>query len=417
MTYKFYDTSSLLVIADRLLELSAQHKIIISTITLNELEKIKTSETKSYEIKKAVNKIFRFINEYPLNIEIYLFHQNMLWDIRDKYIEITPDTKILATALDYDKNMHPDETIFVTNDLALKNIANLWFGEDSIESAAPSVKEVYTGFKDVCLADAAMAHFYENLNLNTYELENNEYIIIRDENKDIVDLRCWNGSTHRPISYQPFRSLAFGSVTPIDAYQNLLFDSLKHNDITLVGGCAACGKTYISLSYLFSLLENNKIDRIVVFCNPVVAKHAAKLGFYPGTVEEKLLSSQVGNILSSKLGSQMQVLDLINKEKLILIPAGDARGYEVPANSGVYIMEAQNLDIVLLRMVLQRIGENCKVIVDGDRFEQTDLDIYADENNGMQKMSEVFRGYDKFGQVDLQIIHRSEIAAIAERMK
>jgi hypothetical protein len=27
-------------------------------------------------------------------------------------------------------------------------------------------------------------------------------------------------------------------------------------------------------------------------------------------------------------------------DKLVLIPAGDARGYEVPPNSGVYIMES-----------------------------------------------------------------------------
>jgi phosphate starvation-inducible protein PhoH len=51
----------------------------------------------------------------------------------------------------------------------------------------------------------------------------------------------------------------------------------------------------------------------------------------------------------------------------VLVPAGDARGYEVPAYSGVYILESQNLDIVLLKMLLQRIGNNCITIVDGDR--------------------------------------------------
>jgi len=42
--------------------------------------------------------------------------------------------KILATAIDYDTNVHPDETIFVTNDLALKAIANLFFGDKMLES-------------------------------------------------------------------------------------------------------------------------------------------------------------------------------------------------------------------------------------------------------------------------------------------
>ena len=59
----------------------------------------------------------------------------------------------------------------------------------------------------------------------------------------------------------------------------------------MVCGKPGSGKSLLALSFLFSLLEDEEIDRIVIFCNPVVAKNAAKLGFYPGTVEEKLLSS------------------------------------------------------------------------------------------------------------------------------
>lgn len=111
----------------------------------------------------------------------------------------------------------------------------------------------------------------------------------------------------------------------------------------------------------------------------------------------------------------MPVERLIEKEQLVLVPAGDARGYEVPPHSGVYIMEAQNLDVTLLKLLLQRIGKNCTTIVDGDRFTQTDMSAY-EENNGMKKMSETFKGEEIFGQVDLQNIYRSKIAKIAERM-
>ena len=79
-------------------------------------------------------------------------------------------------------------------------------------------------------------------------------------------------------------------------------------------------------------------------------------------------------------------------------------------------MEGQNYDTVLMRMLLQRIGNDCQVIIDGDRLEQTDLDIYENDN-GMKKVSKVFRGEKIFGQVDLQKIERDEIAKIAERMK
>lgn len=171
--------------------------------------------------------------------------------------------------------------------------------------------------------------------------------------------------------------------------------------MTMICGRPGSGKSLLALGYLFYLLDKGEIDRIIVFCNPVVAKNAAKLGFYPGTVEEKLLSSSVGNILSSKLGSFIIVEKLLSEEQLILVPAGDARGYEVPANSGVYIMESQNLTKDLMRMLLQRVSENCKVIIDGDYKEQVDMDIYAGNNNGMKAVSEVFAGESIYGQVEL----------------
>lgn len=117
-------------------------------------------------------------------------------------------------------------------------------------------------------------------------------------------------------------------------------------------GKPGSGKTYLALGCLFALLEKHEIDRIIVFCNPVVAKDAAKLGFYPGTKLEKLMESQVGAILSSKLGDVTAVERLVTEGKLVLIPAGDARGYEVPTNSGVYVMESQNLTCDLLRMLI-----------------------------------------------------------------
>jgi phosphate starvation-inducible protein PhoH len=48
-------------------------------------------------------------------------------------------------------------------------------------------------------------------------------------------------------------------------------------------------------------------------------------------------------------------------------------------------------------MLLQRIGEGCITVIDGDRKTQTDLEAYEGENNGMQRVSEVFRGTTIYG--------------------
>ena len=44
------------------------------------------------------------------------------------------------------------------------------------------------------------------------------------------------------------------------------------------------------------------------------------------------------------------------------------------------------------------------------------MNQYAGSNNGMRRMSEVFRGQDFYGEIELQHIFRSKIAEIADMM-
>ena len=82
-------------------------------------------------------------------------------------------------------------------------------------------------------------------------------------------------------------------------------------------------------------------------------------------------------------------------------------------NAGIYITEAQNMDIELMRLALQRIGEDSICIIDGDSEAQVDLSMYA---NGMRRVSKVFRGADFYGEVTLKNIKRSKIAALAQKL-
>lgn len=329
------------------------------------------------------------------------------------------DIKILATAVDYDKECHPDEVIFVTNDLALKNIANTVFGSDSIESVEEP-KDDYTGYKEVYLNEEEMSYFYEHYDYNSFDLYINEYVVIHEAaSGDVVDAAVWNGETHQALRYSDFRSEHFGVIKPMkdDIYQTMAADSLCRNKITMLNGPAGSGKTILSLGYLMSRLEAGKIDKIIVFCNTVATAGSAHLGFYPGSRDEKLLDSQIGNLLASKFGGRIEVERMIEEEKLVLLPLSDIRGYDTTGmKAGIYISEAQNLDITLMKLALQRIGEDSICIIDGDAKTQVDSAIYAGQNNGMRRASKVFRGSDIYGEISLQKIHRSRIASLAEQM-
>ena len=69
-----------------------------------------------------------------------------------------------------------------------------------------------------------------------------------------------------------------------------------------------------------------------------------------------------------------------------------------------------------MKLTLQRIGEDSICIIDGDCKTQVDDINFAGKNNGMRRVSEIFRGEDMYGEVELQIIHRSRIAKIAEQL-
>ena len=85
-------------------------------------------------------------------------------------------------------------------------------------------------------------------------------------------------------------------------------------------------------------------------------------------------------------------------------------------NAGIYISEAQNLDITLMKLALQRIGSDCICIIDGDMDTQVDDIHFIGINNGMRRASKVYRGTDIYGQIELKNIHRSKIAQLAELM-
>ena len=144
---------------------------------------------------------------------------------------------------------------------------------------------------------------------------------------------------------------------------------------------------------------------------------AIMFNVYPGSRTEKLLDSQIGNLLDSKLGGRMFTEQLINDGTLVLLPMSDIRGYDTTGmNAAIYISEAQNLDIELMRLALQRIGDDSICILDGDSNTQVDLSMYAGDSNGMRRVSKIFGDADFYGEVTLQKIHRSKIAELAQEL-
>ena len=415
MKFKCYDTCSLLKEAGHLFT-SDDFTLIISSIVLEELEDIKSRSNRDADVKFAARKVLQDLDAHYGSYEIIMYNDEFVEPLVSAGLSITNDVKIIACALDFAKQRPGDEIIFVSNDLICRHIASMFLPVEQV------VEEDYDydGYKEMYLTEEEMNDFYSNPDKNIYDLYINQYLLIYNkETGEYVDSVCWTGSEYRHLTFGNFTSHFFGDVKPMknDVYQALAADSLINNKITLIKGPAGSGKTYLSLGYLMHRLERHKIDKIIVFCNTVATKNSAKMGYYPGTRDEKLLDSQIGNLLISKFGGRIMVEQMINEEKLVLLPLSDIRGYDTSGmRAGIYISEAQNLDIDLMKLTLQRIGDDSICIIDGDCKTQVDDIHFAGSNNGMRRASQVFRGSDIYGEVTLKNIHRSKIALLAENM-
>ena len=427
MVIRFFDTSTLLDIDLNRLK-TLEEKFYISPVTLKELNDIKVSPTKDDTIKYKARHLAHWLDENASRWEI---HRS-----KSKSRDTTNgDTMILSDAIDLFRLFSKSKSIMVnrfelyTNDLIFKLYADIYFQKIYNEERLFEVKVIselkqeeddYCGYIEKVLSEEEMAFLYENPNINSHNLLMNQYLVIKDNENSIKDVVMWTGETHRRLIIKPFESMMYGKVSPKkdDIYQSMLFDCLRNNRLVMIKGKPGAGKSYIALAYLMSELEREKISKIIIFCNPVATLHAARLGFYPGSKDDKLLDSQIGNFIKSNLGGSHGLDRLIEKGQLEILPMSDIRGYDTTSDSkvGVYITEAQNMDISLMKLALQRLGENSICIIDGDCEAQVDNESFSGNNNGMRRMSQVFRGTDVYGEVELKKIHRSRIAEIADKM-
>lgn len=412
----FYDTCSLL---NELHSAFENDFFYISSVTLEELENIKTSSSKDQDIKYRARQLLHLLFENKDKYKVVIFQKEWETAISNfSYLSDNNDSKIIYSAFITDTGISFD-LVFKTDDLCCAALAKQ-IGL-TVETTYEQMKlDNYTGFIEKTISNEELVAFYSKSNLETenhFNLLENQYLIVKDENGKIADSFKWKNGNYEQVLFPVLKTDMFGMIKPKDEYQKLAIDSLLSNKITVLRGPAGSGKSYLSFAALFQKLEKHEIDKIIIFCNTVATANSAKLGFYPGSRNEKLLDSQIGNFLSSKLGDSVAVERFIAEGKLALLPMSDIRGYDTTGmKAGIYITEAQNLDIELMRLALQRVGEDSICILDGDDQAQVDLSIYGGTNNGLRRVSEIFRGADFYGEVTLQKIHRSRIAELAQLM-
>ncbi len=184
--------------------------------------------------------------------------------------------------------------------------------------------------------------------------------IVSSVNKFMIDEKI--NSSKKNIEY--IIKTPKKSVIPRSERQKQYVRSLKENDIIISTGPAGTGKTFLAVAVALTMLLEKKIDRIILSRPAVEA--GERLGFLPGDMREK-----VDPYLRPLYDSLYDLLDFEKIQKRIEIgdieiaPLAFMRGRTLK-NSFAILDEAQNATDTQIKMFLTRIGENTKIVINGD---------------------------------------------------
>lgn len=157
----------------------------------------------------------------------------------------------------------------------------------------------------------------------------------------------------------------FEPIVPKNYIQGQYLEAIRNNQITFAIGPAGTGKSYIATAYAAEQLYYKNIDKLIITRPAVEAEES--LGFLPGELIEGKYAPYllpIRDILDSVLGKPF--VDYCLKSGAIEpAPIAYMRGRTFE-NAIVLLDEAQNCTPNQMKLILSRIGENCKVIIDGD---------------------------------------------------
>ena len=185
------------------------------------------------------------------------------------------------------------------------------------------------------------------------------------------------------------------SVIPRSQKQKKYVRALNESDIVISSGPAGTGKTFLAVAVALTMLLEKKIDRIILSRPAVEA--GERLGFLPGDMREK-----VDPYLRPLYDSLYDLLDYEKIQKKIEIgdieiaPLAFMRGRTLK-NSFAILDEAQNATDTQIKMFLTRIGENSKIVINGD---PSQIDLPNKSNSGLNRSKQILSNINEISTID-----------------
>lgn len=243
----------------------------------------------------------------------------------------------------------------------------------------------------------------KNVKIACQVLSNLNQKIIKDNLMDSLDIENWLKSNILRKDNKIMEKIApeltiktkKRHISPRSAKQADYIKMINDKELTFGLGPAGTGKTYLAVAKAVEMMINGEVDKIILTRPAVEA--GENLGFLPGDLKEKI--DPYLRPLYDALYDMMPA-DMVDKkiefQEIEIAPLAYMRGRTL-SNAAIILDEAQNTTPMQMKMFLTRLGENSKMVVNGD-LSQTDLP--PNTKSGLKDAYEILKKLNEVGMVE-----------------
>jgi len=457
LSKKFVIDTNVFILDPNAIENFDGHTVIIPSVVLSELNELKESKFKHYGVRLAAQETNRNLESYIDNTKknnsndsFISFGKNgklkfaitkSVGDIFDIYNDNTNDNQILQIAKD-------ENAIIVSNDINLRVKAK------AIGIQAESYKSIEVDTSDLNFVHELTDEEFEQIGMNmqVYNddikfngVKKNHYYI-----KNNYIFKAIEDNILHPIHNKKFKLNKRNEIRPIEPQnieQKIAMDALLDDNIKVVNliGPAGTGKTLLSLAVGLSKIldedwnkKSNTYNSITIIKSPIHLLGIDRTGFLPGGEIDKISTFLKGVISSLAFlvkGSTNKLKDLSNRidnsvnyktdegilklflyNDIIRVINSDTIKGTTLHDQFVIIEEAEDLTFKEAKMVMTRIGENCKVVCIGDN-DQISAQYQDSKSSGISIIASTYKNSKFSTNIYLNTVERSEVAAWATKME
>lgn len=392
----FYDTNALIERQEE----AFKHHFYLSSVTLQELENIKTNRNKSDSVKYAARTVTKLLNRHS-NYTVIIYGREQEEMIQSLRIEETADSKICACAASIlSRPEYTGDFLFITADLCCKAIAKQVF-HLQVEDARDEGSSIYKGYKEITGTASDINLFMENIDPKEWLV--NEYLIAKTTDGSKGFEMRFDGKNFVPLKL-PSSKFIKGK----NALQRCAIDLLANPDITVcaVLGSVGSGKTYITTNMALYSVNEKGYQSSILGLREVVGE-GREIGYLPGEKDDKI--NDFFDPIVDQLEGKEYELNRLKEMGVIKVDAPYFIKGRTFSHTCVLVDEAEDLTEKQIRLIGTRVGEGSQIFFNGDYRQSV---FNSSGNNPVVKMCNRLKGNSMFACIYLDQDVRSSTSQL-----